>query len=99
MNENNEGDSNTIVQECLNDIIDKISINEEKKANFYETLIDLQKMQQNILKKTAMSKEKIKNVNEIGVSQLKEFKENSQKYGRYLKGIHTELNLITDMLK
>ncbi len=98
MNENNE-DSKNIVEECINEMIDKIKINEEKKASFYESLIDIQKIQMNILKKTAMSKEKIKNVNEIGLTQLNEFKENSQKYGKYLKGIHSELNMITDLLK
>jgi hypothetical protein len=98
MNGNNE-DSQTIVEECLKDLIDNVTINEEKKTSFYESLVDIQKIQLNLLKKTAMSKEKIKNVNEIGLTQLNEFKENSQKYGKYLKGIHSELNMITDLLK
>ena len=48
---------------------------------------------------TVMSNEKIKNVNEIGINQLKEFKDNSVKYGKYLKSIHTELMMISDLIK
>jgi hypothetical protein len=46
-----------------------------------------------------MAKEKIKYANEISIGQLKTFKDESEKYGKYLKQIHSELFMIGDLIK
>ena len=45
-----------------------------------------------------MAKEKLKYANEISLDQLKNFKESSGKYGRYLKLIHEELQIVGDLM-
>jgi hypothetical protein len=94
-----------IARECLNDILNKIinidtnQIQNNNPNQFNNFLMIIQKTQENIINMTGMAKEKIKNVNEIGINQLKEFKENSIKYGKYLKSIHSELIMISDLIK
>ena len=59
----------------------------------------IKKIQENILNSTLLTKEKIISANEISVDQLKGFQENSQKYGKYLKAISSELFMIQDLMK
>ncbi len=76
-----------------------LTVNHEAKFNFYDNLRTVIKTQENILNMTGMAKEKIKYANEISIDQLNTFKENSMKYGKYLKLIHEELLLIGDLMK
>jgi hypothetical protein len=80
-----------------NTTVTKIPI--EEKSKFYDNLRTVIKTQENILTMTCMAKEKIKYANEISVDQLKNFKENSLKYGKYLKMIHEELQMVGDLMK
>jgi hypothetical protein len=73
--------------------------NTTTSLQFYESLINVKKMQENILYNTTMAKEKIKYANEVSVDHLKTFKEESEKYGKYLKQIHNELYMIQDLIK
>jgi len=59
----------------------------------------IKKIQENILDSTNLTKEKLISANEISAEQLKSFNENSQKYGKYLKAISTELFMIQDLMK
>ena len=69
------------------------------EIKFYDNLRTSIKTQENILKMTGMAKEKIKYANEISLDHLKLFKENSLKYGKYLKLIQEELSMISDLMK
>ena len=80
-------------------IKNEINLPEDLKLKFYENLKKVVKAQENILMKTFMAKEKIKYANEISLDQLKNFKENTLKYGKYLKQIHEELALVSDLMK
>jgi hypothetical protein len=71
----------------------------DELPKFYDDLKTVIKTQENILISTLMAKEKIKYANEISLDQLKNFKDNSQKYGKYMKLIHDELNQISDLMK
>jgi hypothetical protein len=89
-----------------NDIVANNTTNNEplvqqaiKQLEFYEHFTGVKKMQQNILYQTGMAKEKIKYANEVSVSHLKTFKEESEKYGKYLKQIHQELGMVQDLIK
>jgi hypothetical protein len=77
----------------------EMSENKEEKLKFYDNLRTVIKTQGNILTMTSMAKEKIHMANEISIDQLKNFKDNSQKYGKYLKMIHEELQLVSDLMK
>jgi len=59
----------------------------------------IKKIQGNIINMTSLTKEKLISANEISVDQLKAFSDNSQKYGKYLKAISTELFMIQDLMK
>jgi hypothetical protein len=75
------------------------SEHKEDKSKFYDNLRTVIKTQGNILTMTSMAKEKIHMANEISIDQLKNFKDSSQKYGKYLKMIHEELQLVSDLMK
>jgi len=77
----------------------EMSENKEEKLKFYDNLRTVIKTQGNILTMTSMAKEKIHMANEISIDQLKNFKDNSQKYGKYLKMIHEELQIVSDLMK
>jgi hypothetical protein len=81
------------------DIKENETNNKDDLPKFYDDLKMVIKTQENILISTLMAKEKIKYANEISLDQLKNFKDNSQKYGKYMKLIHDELNQISDLMK
>lgn len=71
----------------------------EPNHKYYDHLQMVIKNQEHILEKTSLAKEKLKYGNEISLDQLKIFKENSNKYGKYLKMIQGELQSVSDLLK
>jgi hypothetical protein len=107
--------NNKVIQDNANDLNDTsyytdnkiisnpIHINNTNQSiestKFYEHLNHIVKTQENILTMTLMAKEKIKYANQISLDQIKSFKENSFKYGKYLKLIHEELQMTSDVLK
>jgi hypothetical protein len=78
---------------------EELDIKSVMRKDFHENLKSIIKIQENILNSSLLTKEKIISANEISVEQIKNFKENSTKYGKFLKNIQTELFLIQDLLK
>lgn len=73
-----------------------------KEANskkFYDHLQNVIKTQEEILSSTTTVKEKLKFTNDSSIEQLKQFKDNSMKYGKFLKMINEELHLISDLIR
>ena len=99
---------NTFIINYLNELINNSILKStpnnpqnEIKSNpkFYEKLLNMMKIQENILNLTGISKAKIINVNIIANEQLKNFRDNYTKNGKYFKLIQTELALIADNMK
>lgn len=90
---NSSNQTNNIELGSINDKLD------QETPKFYEDLKLVIRTQENILSSTSMAKEKLKYANEISVDQLKNFKDNSNKYGKYLKLIHDELSQISDLMR
>lgn len=103
LNESKPVDDKKEVKNVINDdknITEKQNLNsQDNQEKFYDNLRTVIKTQENILTMTTMAKEKIKYANEISVDHLKSFKDNSMKYGKYLKLIHEELQMISDLTK
>jgi hypothetical protein len=92
--EKNKPEENHITNSNINS-----SLNTDSNLKFYENLRSVIKTQENILNMTGMASEKIKYANEISLDQLNKFQENSLEYGKYLKLIHEELQMIGDLMK
>ncbi len=73
--------------------------NIESGKIFHDNLKRIKKIQENIINSTLITKEKIISANEISLDQIKGFKENSLKYGKYLKLIQSEMFMIQDLMK
>jgi hypothetical protein len=105
MENNNDKETNEIKnldEEKINtdkEIKKEIDIKEKTKIIFHENLEKIKKIQKNVISSLQLTKEKITSANEISIDQIKEFKENSNKYGKYLKLIHGELVVVQDLMK
>jgi hypothetical protein len=81
------------------EIDNNLHTKEKTQIIFHENLEKIKKIQKNVISSLQLTKEKITSANEISVDQIKEFKENSTKYGKYLKLIHGELVIVQDLMK
>jgi len=79
-----------------NNTADNNIINEKY---FYENLMKVINMQENILNVTSNSRDKLVVINGVAHEQLKNFKESYSKYGKFFKLIHGELATISDLMK
>lgn len=86
--------------------MDNNNINEGEKKEievnpalkFQSDLQSIMKMQENIIQVTQTAKENFHYSNEVCKEQLKTYKENITKYGKYLSMIKGELELISQTL-
>jgi hypothetical protein len=95
-NDNQIGNQSEIDYNLLNKDDNK---KDKAKILFHENLEKIKKIQNNIISSTQLTKEKIISANEISNEQIKNFKENTIIYGKYLKSIHGELAIIQDLMK
>ena len=66
---------------------------------FQSDLKNILKIQEEILNKTSMAKEKFHYTNQITKDQIKQYRTNFVKYGQYLVLIKNELGLISETMK
>ena len=96
----NEHTLEVINAETTKDLKKEIN-NENLGTNkyFYENLMKVISTQENILNITSNSRDKLIVINGVAHEQLKNFKENYTKYGKFFKLIQTELASIADLMK